>query len=185
MCRLAPLALLAALLAAGCGEERTRVPDVAHALPPAGFTPFAVPGTGVSFDRPKNWIELDPAPPLAGGVRSRTATVAVWRYPRAEPLPRGRSALDQARARLLDRVRARNPTFAVRTSVVTHLGGARGIELTGRQRIGGFTYDVRSAHLFKARAEVVIDAYAPPADFARVDATVFEPLLRSLRVTKP
>jgi hypothetical protein len=34
-------------------------------------------------------------------------------------------------------------------------------------------------------AELVLDAYAPPAEFARVDRTVFRPLLRSLTVKPP
>ena len=62
---------------------------------------------------------------------------------------------------------------------------ARAIELTGTQTVAGFTYDVRSAHLFREGAEVVVDAYAPPADFPRVDRTVFEPALRSLKLSSP
>ncbi len=34
-------------------------------------------------------------------------------------------------------------------------------------------------------AEVVVDAYAPPEDFARVDASVFQPALDSLEVGRP
>jgi hypothetical protein len=44
---------------------------------------------------------------------------------------------------------------------------------------------VRSTHIFSHGAEVVVDAYAPPRFFPKVDKTAFKPLLRSLRVTKP
>ena len=165
---------------AGCGEERKTPGDVAHADAPSGFRETTV--DRVTFSRPSNWSDLQPAPPMAGGVRSKTATVAVWRYPRTEPLPTDAAALEQARTALLDRVRQRNPTFVVRSSEVTDLGGARGVELTGRQTVAGFIVDVRSAHVFDDGAEVVVDAYAPPGDFARVDRTVFARLIASLKV---
>lgn len=174
------LPVLIVLLLAGCGEQRKAAGEVAHADAPRGFRSTAV--EGITFDRPANWQDLAPAPPLIGGVRSNTATVAIWRYPRTEPLPADAAALESAKTALLDRVRRRNPTFAVRTSEVKDLGGARGIELTGRQTVAGFTVDVRSAHVFKRGAEVVVDAYAPVADFPRVDRTVFVPLIASLRV---
>ncbi len=169
-------ALICLLVLTGCGEARKPAPQVAHADPPRGFRESTV--TGVSFRRPANWGDLEPVPPLAGGVRSKTATVAVWRYPRTEPLPRGAEALAAAETALVERARQRNPTFAVRTSAVK----GRGVELTGRQTVAGFTVDVRSLHLFADGTEVVVDAYAPPADFARVDRTVFTPLLASVRI---
>ncbi len=174
------LLLVLILVVAGCGEERKTPVDVAHADPPRGFRESTV--EGISFTRPANWKDLDPAPPLAGGVRSKTATVAVWRYPRTEPLPADDAALEQAKTALVDRVRQRNPTFAVRTSEVKDLGDGRGIELTGSQTVAGFPVDVRSAHVFESGAEVVVDAYAPPRDFPRVDRTVFVPLIASLKV---
>ncbi|MEA2126192.1 MAG: hypothetical protein QOI80_2974 [Solirubrobacteraceae bacterium] len=184
MRRLAPIALLA-LIAAGCGDQRTRPPDVEHPDAPTRFEAVTLDGTGVRLTRPVNWIALAPHPPLEGGARSKTATVAVWRYPRTEPLPRTDAALEEAKTRLLDRVRQRNPTFVLRTSQVTRIAGARAIQLTGRETVAGFDYDVRSAHLFKAGAEIVVDAYAPPEDFPRVDATVFQPVLERLEVTAP
>lgn len=174
MRRLALLVLI--LFAAGCGEERKPAPDLARADPPRGFRESTV--GGVSFRRPVNWADLAAAPPLAGGVRSKTATVAIWRYPRTEALPADSTALEQAKTALIDRARRRNPTFSVRTSTVK----GRGVELTGRQTVAGFEVDVRSYHLFADGSEVVVDAYAPPADFPRVDRTVFDPLMASVRL---
>ena len=61
----------------------------------------------------------------------------------------------------------------------------RGIEVLATESVNGQARRVRSTHLFDRGAEIVIDAYAPPADFARVDATVFEPLLRSFQLRAP
>ena len=182
MRRLLPIALAAAFLA-GCGEERTRPPDVLHPGPPAQETKrVRLPGAEVSFLAPTNWAELTAAPPMAGGIRLRTATVAVWRYPRSEPLPKGGRELEQARERLLAAVEQRDPTFEVREDEVTTIGGARSIVIRGAQTIGGTRYDVRSAHVFADGAEIVVDAYALPADFPAVDRDVFGPLLESLTI---
>jgi hypothetical protein len=178
-------ATAAAVLVAGCGDHRTPTPDVEHASAPGAFVTFTPGDAGVTFMRPKNWSNLIGRAPLAGGIQSKTAKVAVWRYPRTEPLPRGRAALENVKSLLIGRVQQRNPSFALSASRITHLGGARGVELTGRQTVAGLPYDVRSAHLFKAGAEVVIDATAPAEDFPRLDRTVFLPLLRSLRVRRP
>jgi hypothetical protein len=182
--RLAPLALAAALVV-GCGEERTRPPDIAHAVPPEPRVGVHLRGQGIRYRRPRNWEQLPAAGSLVGGVTSRTATVAVWRYPRTEPLPQDDAALERVETLLLDRVRQRNPTFTLRESDITRVAGAPAIVLVGSQAAGGFAYDVRSAHVFKAGAEVVVDAYAPSADFAQLDRKVFRPLLASLEVSQP
>lgn len=184
MRRLAGILCLTAAVA-GCGNARTQAPDIQHADAPAGERGVEYGSAGVTFTAPKNWQDLPASGPLVGGVRSKTATVAVWRYPRSEPLPEGKTALEEARGLLEARVKQRNPTFQVRESAVRRRGGAPAIELLGSQTVAGLPVDVRSAHVFKAGAEVIVDAYAPPGDFARVDATVFEPLLRSLEVTAP
>lgn len=185
MRRLALIAVAASLLV-GCGEDRTRPPDIARADDPQGTREVVVEDAGVTFTAPRNWTDLAAAPPfLEGGVSSKLAVVAVWRYPRTEPLPAGRRELAQAQERLEARILERHPTFALRTSELTKIDDARAIEVTGRQEIGGRPYDVRSAHVFRDGAEVVVDAYAPPDDFARVDASVFVPLLASLKVSEP
>jgi hypothetical protein len=182
--RLAPIAAAAVLLA-GCGERRTRPPDLTHAQAPQCCVHTVLRGQGISYRRPRNWAQLAAEGSLAGGVTSRAATVAVWRYPRTEPLPRDRAALEEVETLLLDRVRQRNPTFTLQKSEIVRIGGAPAIELVGSQTASGFGYDVRSAHVFRAGAEVVVDAYAPSGEFPRVDREVFRPLLASLEVTRP
>ena len=44
---------------------------------------------------------------------------------------------------------------------------------------------MRSLHAYGRGAEVVLDAFAPPKDFARVDEQTFAPVARSLRLRKP
>jgi hypothetical protein len=180
----APLAVAAAL-AAGCGAERTPVPAVSAPEAPRGERVVDLPQDGLRFRVPGNWSDVPRADPLVAGVRSRSATLAVWRYPRSEPLPDSSADLRRVRDLLVERVRARDPSFELDEARLTRRGGARAIELTGTQAIAGRRVQVRSAHVFGEGAEVVLDGYAPPADFAEVDEAVFAPLLASLELRPP
>ena len=176
-------ALLLTLLLAGCGNDRTTPPDLDTPVTPAGERSVRIQDARLRFTAPGNWQDLPAAPPRVGGVRSGRATVAVWRYPRVEPLPRTTAELRRVRDLLLERVRRRDPSFDERSARVLRRDGVPAIELVARQTIRGVPVSVRSTHLYYRRAEVVIDAYAPPAQFDRVDAGVFLPLLRSLRIS--
>ncbi len=184
--RHAALAGVSALLLAGCGNERTPVPDVATPLDPVNRREVVLEAAGISFQAPGNWYDTDPPRgALVGGVESGPAVVAVWRYPRAEPLPKTRAQLARVRDLLVERVRERDPSFELASARLTRRAGARAIELTGEQTIEGRRVRIRSAHVFSRGAEIVIDAYAPPADFDRLDASVFRPALATLRLRAP
>ena len=178
------LVFVCALLLAACGNEPTPAPDTRIPDPPRGTREVTVKGTGIRFTAPFNWPDLEGQGLRVGGIQNKRATLAIWRYPRSEPLPASDGAVGEAQKRLMDRVRRRDPRFEVRSSTVARRGGARAIEVVGRQTIGGLPFGVRSSHIFHAGDEIVVDAYAPPEDFDRVDRTVFEPLLDSLRLSR-
>lgn len=180
MRRLLAITIAAAALA-GCGNARTQPPNVDDPLAPQGRKTLRLDGAGISFRAPANWEDLGSVGSLAGGVRSRTATVAMWRYPRTEPLPADRTELAAARDRLVGRIRAADPTFELDRQRLSR----RGIVLLGRQTVAGVPVGIRSVHLFRHGAEVVVDAYAPPEDFDRVDSSVFQPLLETLELRAP
>ena len=178
------LVLLAAGLLAACGNERTPPPDVDAPKAPEGERIVDLKPAGVRFRAPGNWAPLQPAGRRAGGVRSGRATVAVWRYPRREELPTDRASLRQVRELLLDRIAERDESFELDRSRLVRRAGAPGIEVLGSQTIAGVRVRVRSLHLYAHGAEVVIDAYAPRRRFARLDRTIFRPLIRTLRLRK-
>ena len=175
-------ALLASAALAGCGNDRTAPPDVDTPQDPAGTRSVRLEEAGIRFRAPGNWPDLPLEEPRVGGVRSGRATVAIWRYARDEELPGTRAELERARELLLDRVRERDESYESERARIVRRGGAPGVELLGRQTIAGSPARSRSAHLFARGREYVIDAYAPPADFERLDEQVFLPLLRSLRI---
>jgi hypothetical protein len=166
----------------GCGNQRTQPPDVDHPQPPQGERTVRLKEAGVRFTAPGNWPDIGREEPREGGVRSGRATVAVWRYTRAQALPDGEAELEQVRDLLLERVKARDPTYEERSTRIVRRAGVPGIELVGRQTLSGSEVDVRSTHLYARGSEYVIDAYAPPDHFETLDDRVFIPLLRSLRI---
>lgn len=173
--------VIAAALLAGCGNDRTPPPEVDRPADPRGERVERMK-YGIIFRAPANWDELPEAGRRVGGIRSGRATVAVFRYARSQALPGSRAELHQVRELLLDAVGERDETFDLERSRLTRMAGAPAIVITGTQTLAGAKARVRSAHIFRFGAEYVVDAYAPPAEFERLDAAVFRPLMRSLRL---
>lgn len=175
----------AALALAGCGESRTRPPDVSTPAVASGERDVSLPESGIRFTAPGSWINLDPQDTRVGGIQSGTATLAVWRYVRTEPLPAGKAELTAARKRLVAQVQERAPGVKIDKQEDTRVAGAPAVTLLTTQTVAGSVRRYRSVHVFKDGAEVVLDGSAPPDQFARVDQTVYQPLVRSLRLRAP
>lgn len=178
------LACSAAL--AGCGNDPAPVADVVQPEPARGDRVIRLDEAGVRFTGPFNWRDLVVVQNGAvGGVQSNRAVLAVWRYERSEPLPQTVEALEEVRDLLVERVKSRDASFKLIDSELTRLAGARAIVLRGTQTIAGLPVEVRSAHVFREGAEIVLDGYAPPESFDRVDKAVFQRALRTLKLFKP
>jgi hypothetical protein len=178
-------ALAVPLALAGCGNERTPAPDTATPLTPQGSALVRYPQAGVRFATPGRWDRAAGQAPLVATVTSGRATVAVWRFPRAEPLPSSAQDLRRARRTLLAAARARDPSFRSQRITTRRVGDLRGIEVRGTGTVEGQARAVRSLHVYGFDGEVVVDALAPPDQFGRVDREVFGPLLGSLRLSAP
>jgi hypothetical protein len=182
------LALAVAPAAAGltgCGDARTRPHDPAAPLAPHGVQNFLYQSDGIFMQAPVDWYTATGQAPLVASSSSGDATAAIWRYPRAEPLPATPAALLAARDRLVQAARARDPRLRLIRARVTGFRGAPAIELAAVEHIAGHVRRVRSLHVFTRGEEVVLDMYAPPSIFHRVDHLVFSPLGRSLRIFAP
>jgi hypothetical protein len=179
------LIILACLVLAGCGNQQQRPPAVGPPAQPNGATPVAFDRDGVRFAAPGGWHVQPGTAPLVATVQSGTAMVAVWRYPRTEPLPASRDQLTQARDLLLQAAKARDATFKALKSAITKLGSHPAIQVRGTETVSGQPRTVRSTHVYAFGAEVVVDAYAPADVFARIDRAAFVPLVRSLKLRAP
>ena len=111
------------------------------------------------------------------------ATVAIWRYPRTETLPKTKLELQAARDALVDASLKRDATFEKIKTAATTIAGAPAVQIRAREQIAGQPRTVRSTHIYADGAEYVIDAYADADSFRAVDAKVFRPLLRSVHVS--
>jgi hypothetical protein len=173
------------VLLAGCGNARTRPPDIGRIPAPTGFRDQTFIKEGVFFRAPRNWRVIAGEAPQIATVAIGDAQIAVWRYRRTEPLPETRRQLKAARKALVAQVQSRDATFKVISSRIVVKDGLRGVELMGSESNQGQRRLVRSLHAYGRKAEVVVDAFAPPKDFARVDEQTFGPVARSLKLGEP
>ncbi|HVF78595.1 MAG TPA: hypothetical protein VNA28_09880 [Solirubrobacteraceae bacterium] len=187
--RLISIALVAlAAVPASCGNDRTPVPDLSLVPAPKAFRDAPFDEQGVRFRAPTNWRVVPGTAPQVATVAIGTAQVAIWRYPRTEPLPETRAQLNAARDALVAQIESRDPTFKLTSTRLVMKPGIRAVEVVG---VGANLTDqsvqrsMRSLHAYGRGAEVVMDAFAPPKDFARIDDQTFGPMSRSLKLRAP
>jgi hypothetical protein len=185
--RRALLLVCACLLAlVGCGSDKAKTQPTTT-VPPTGAAtvPVEVPQAGVKFQAPQGWRKQKGKAPLVYAVQTGQATLALWRYPRTEQLPTTHKALQAAKEALVSQIKKRDPSFDVTKAKLLHVGPKRAVQVLGTGAIAGNRRTIRSTHIYTERAEFVVDAYAPPTVFDRVDRQVFAPLLDSLEIEKP
>jgi hypothetical protein len=170
----------AAALVAGCGGSSNDTKTVAQPKVTGKF-----PAAGITFTPPEGWNTDRGTGHLIATSQIGQATVAVWRYPRGQRLPKSKAELKAARDALLKASAERDATFTVIKSAPTEIAGLPAVQIRARETIAGQPRTVRSTHIYAHGAEIVVDAYADADNFRRIDATYFRPLLRSLQVTKP
>ena len=175
----------AALLGAGCGAERVQPPDTSQPFATQAPTQRIFPAAGVKFRAPGDLPFAPAEAPLVTTTSTGSATIAIWRYPRTEPLPRDDAALDAAEQALRRAIETRDPKFRVDRVRRVRIDGARAIEVTGTGRVAGRERRMRSTHIYAKGAEFVVDAYAAPGDFAATDRSIFGPLLASMKIDPP
>jgi hypothetical protein len=181
------LLLLAAVLG-GCGNERTPVPDLGVVPAPKAFREAFFDEQGVRFKAPTNWRVVPGESPQVATVGIGTAQIAVWRYPRTEPLPETRAQLNAAREALVAQIESRDPTFKLTSTRLVVKPGIRAVEVVGtgaNLTNSDAQRSMRSLHAYGRGAEVVMDAFAPPRDFTRIDEQTFGPVSRSLKLRPP
>lgn len=173
----------AAAVLGGCGNSRTPVPSLAQPVAPGSLRLVNYRNAGLSIREPTNWLISRGAPPLVTTISLSSAVAALWRYPRHDPVPAAGTPLTQARLQLIAAARRRDPSLQLIRSSVAMIDGFPAVEVDAFERVGNQLRRVRSTHVFTPDAEVVLDEYAPPPLFHRVDHAVFSPLKRSLRVS--
>ena len=182
---LAALLTTVALLVAACGAERVEPPDTSQPFATQAPSPREFPAAGVKFRAPADLESATADAPLVTSMSTGSATVAIWRYPRTEPLPRSEDALQAAEEALRGAVRTRDPKFEVERIRRVEVDGARALQVVGTGSVGGRPRRMRSTHVYAKGAEIVVDAYAAPEHFSFADKALFAPLLDSMKIDPP
>ncbi len=180
------LAVVTAVLVAGCGNDRQPSPDVATPGPAFGSERVVYPEAGLTLERsPAGWARIGGVPPAVVTIATGQATIGIFRYPRTEPLPRTTEQLDAAATALVAAAKARDPTFTEIKRARLKVDGQPAVQVRGTETIDGQSRTVRTTHVYAHGGEIVIDAYAPQDSFRRVDEQVFRPLVATLGVDPP
>jgi hypothetical protein len=179
------IALLAALAAAGCGRERLDAPDPSKPFTTGALTSVTFPKAGVKFRAPADWPFGAGTGSLVASTSSGSATIAIWRYPRTEELPRDDTALQAAEENLLNAMHGRDKTLEEISTRRIEVDGAPAIQVVANETLAGRERRVRSTHAYAKGAEFVIEAYADPEVFKVVDKSVFRPFLKSFKIDPP
>ena len=176
------LPLTLCLLVAGCGNEKNAQSPEPLELS-SDTKEHSFPAFGLTLELPSNLnLSTTEAPGVFRGAFG-DAVVSGFAYRRAERLPRNQKELDKARERLVRASKERDPGYRLRESRTTEVAGARAVELVGEQTISRGRLRIRSLHVYDGKAEYVIELLAPPADFARLDKSIFDVVRRTLEVT--
>jgi hypothetical protein len=180
---LALAAVVSACLLAACGTEKTVLPDP-DAAPTGASREIRFPQAGmtVRLRQPIRVARRSPPAVFRFSMPSG-AVVSALAYKRREPVPSSPADLRQGRRRLQDAVIARDPHFRVDSARIVRVAGAPGVEVVGTQDLSGGRLRTRSVHLYKGAAEYVFELIAARGSFAKVDRSVFSPMLRTLEVT--
>ncbi len=186
--RRALLPLVAAALVAGCGNDRTPIPETGIIPAPTAFRDVPYLAKGVTFRAPTNWRIVPGEGAQLATVAIGDAQVGIWRYERDEPLPETRDQLNAARQALVAQIEHRDPTFKLTSTRLVIKPGIKAVEVVGQGTNltnGSIQRSMRSLHAYGRGLEVVMDAFAPPKQFARVDKETFGPMTRSLKLPEP
>src|SRR5437588_10896495 len=124
-----------AAVVSGCGDRRTPPPDLNRPANPVSFTRAIFPSAGVVFQGPTNWLLTHGYPPEVATLHDGQAIVAIWRYPRTQPLPASPTDVRADIPALLRVVRARDRTFALLSASATTLDRHAAIEVKGFETI--------------------------------------------------
>ena len=183
--RLLTLALTGAIVAAGvgCGNERPESGRLFDSSSRKGTRTLNYPYAGLTMALPRAYVVNRTRPPQVFRASLEDAFVSSFAYRREERLPVTAEQLRTARDRLVRAAQRRDRSFRLLSSRLTRAAGAPAIEVLGEQTISMGRLRLRSLHLYKGRAEYVIELAAPLARFERLDRSTFPGIRTSLRVT--
>ncbi|MDX6664302.1 MAG: hypothetical protein QOG68_508 [Solirubrobacteraceae bacterium] len=176
---------LLAVVVAGCGSKAGKPPSVTTPRAAFGWVDQALPTQGLKFQRPSAWRYTPGTAPLLATMTSGLTTIALWRYPRNEPLPTTPTELTAATKALVAAAHLRDSTFKVIKAKGTRAAHQPAVVIVADETVAGQPRRVRSTHIYAAASEIVVDAFAPVDQYVKVESPIFRTLVRSIQITAP
>jgi hypothetical protein len=169
------IAVLAAAVLAACGDS---TPGHTPVTPASNFYS---PEDGIAFRAPKGaTVDRGKAEQVVV-LRRGESTLTITRFPRpGENLPNSHKEFRRASRVLPLEYQKRFPSSHGRSLVETvagHQAVLVNVEDSDRT--------MEHIHFYEHGAEVVVDMVSPHTDFERAKAILFDPVLTSLKITKP
>lgn len=177
------VALAAAMVS--CGNDKTSAPDVGEIPAPKGFRDAKFTQQGVFLRVPTNWRMVPGESPQIATIAAGDGQIAVWRFPRKEPLPETGLQLDAARQALLAQIQKRDSTFKLTSSRLVVKPKLKAVEILGTGTNQGQQRSQHSLHAYGYGGEIVVDGFTPVKLFDRVDKQTLSKVSRSLKLSKP
>jgi hypothetical protein len=163
---------------AACGSPRGKPPNLDVPAPPAPLVSYADPTGDVTFSYPENWPLQPMDPPGIAIAATGGASATFWAY-RSVSLVVDPATAAKALQRFLASLAQRDPGFKVTATDVTFVFNKPAFTVEGTTTIAGRPTQVRSVHAFNGVGEYVLDMLADPDKFARINTSVFQPMLVS------
>ncbi len=179
---LAIVLVLSCLGLSACGSSRGEAPKLSTVpAAPKKLKTFVLDGADVAFPYPSNWEVKRRSTPGVATVSTGGASATVWAY-RTQALVVLPVDQRDALARVLASLKRRDPGFQVEDATIETREGLPAIEILGETEINGHDVRIRSSHVWKGDGEYVIDQFADPIQYPKVDREVFTPMLDGLKV---
>jgi hypothetical protein len=167
------IGVVAAAALAACGDDPKPVEG------PVAASDFSDPAAGIAFRAPAGARPGDGKEQQVVVLRRGQSTLVVSRFERNERLPNSRREFERAAKALTgEYAKPGNEDLSADTAQVAD----RDAVVVRLVHDGKTTEHV---HFYEYGAEVVVDMVAPTVDVAKARVTLFDPVLTSLKITKP
>jgi hypothetical protein len=173
------IAVVAAAVLAACGNSEPKHTPVTPA------SDFSSPEDGIAFRAPKAATVEKGKDEQVVVLRRGESTLTISRFPRpGEKLPDSEKQYKRAAKVLQQKYleQLKEPAIAGFNSLVHTYTGHRAVRVILTPNREKSTDHI---HFYEYGAEVVIDLSAPKGDWMKAERTLMDPVVESLKITKP
>ena len=168
------IAAVASVVVVACGDD-----EPAH-TPVTPASDFSSPEDGIAFRAPKAATVDRGSDEQVAVLRRGESTLTISRFQRDERLPDSKRELERAAGVLPGEYEARGEAADARSSV-ENVADHDAVLV----KVDNANKATEHIHFYEYGNEIVVDMVSPESDVARATAVLFDPVLNTLKITKP